>query len=1244
MTKKILAAFLAVMMIVSMLPTAFAAEVELKCPGVDEKHNKDNCDYVRVEEEPIVEPDCCTPGYTLYACQKCEAYFASDIKEPLGGCQKELIAEEVPATCGKEGTTAIYKCGKNGTQYGGESIKALEHDWVHSNGDCTVAHTKTCNNCGKTEEVAAAPGHTWENGFTNLSIKIKTEPTLTTDGVFVYVCQNSECKAESPEYVIHAHKHTYVANPGTPNSCTAAGVKAHYTCSYEGCEMLFDGEYKATTAAGLVLEKKEHSYVDADDTGYVYDEWNTFIENTCQTSGYTLRKCTECEKWYEEAHIEADPNKHTWEVIEPAVVGSCTVEGKTAVEYCKVCRIVRGGETIEGTGEGHHEVTVRVEATCTKMGYTYKYCDNKFCTLKEEAYIVENELVADNLKLIPDTAQTFPVDPDAHTLGWVITEEATCVAPGHKIWACTECKGEGTATGDYAAIEIGDAENGGHKWKMDSIADCENAEKWHCLLCNSENYADAKPALGHTSKNPDGTQAPVLTKHPTCNANGTGKAGYTYQLCVRCKKEEINKQAIEYNATYIYDNETDARNQHTLENIAPVEYKKGNCTDKGLWTLGKCSNCDRTVLLTMEGTGEGHKQPAIGVLAPTCTTAGFYTCQNEWCENKYNQVISPPLGHTLSFVERKDPTCNTNGVKAHWECATCKKNFVDTDWVISDDKTTISGVLVDEILMDCIFVGAQQPNLTTEIVASEYGSIINWKVKEETVDGTYTFVNAAAEYTIIIKDGLFEVALVKTNESQVIDKLGHSNLIFIESVDCEQYGYRLEICERCRQSDMYEYVPELGHDMSEESVFTSCTTDKKFVCLRDGCDHSVVDEGTAPGHKNSDGDFFWEGCQDKEDNRHCVVCKCLISNAHDLYVEINDAPATCTQPGYDLVVCEVCDYEEIIIKDEPLGHDWVRDGECKDKSFAPTTNEPGNVHYCCSRCDACKDEPVDVINGVQFTIKADNAVVSGANTDEEGNFNPVDGDVISYEITMSALQMNVWGFNFDVFYNAASMNFLGYTYNAGDVFANYNVDNITEDKLIYEFDVTHGADVNGNSINDLYGTFENVFGTIKVSAYTENDIEGKIQDALVNGTQSVITLYFQVETKFEYTFMGVPGYRYNDEVFVDMEEDYRDNYSWPTVVNSEGEVKCGADWNYAEASTMMDINGSGDVTITDLYFCNQILTGEAEYEYLAAADANKDGQITITDLDLMNQLLQGADESIVYEALEWTAPEGFVAA
>lgn len=33
----------------------------LYSPGVDAKHNKDNCDYVRVEKEPSVESDGCAP-------------------------------------------------------------------------------------------------------------------------------------------------------------------------------------------------------------------------------------------------------------------------------------------------------------------------------------------------------------------------------------------------------------------------------------------------------------------------------------------------------------------------------------------------------------------------------------------------------------------------------------------------------------------------------------------------------------------------------------------------------------------------------------------------------------------------------------------------------------------------------------------------------------------------------------------------------------------------------------------------------------------------------------------------------------------------------------------------------------------------------------------------------------------------------------------------------------------------------
>ena len=1237
MTKKILAAILAVMMIVSMLPTALAAEAELKCPGVDAKHNKDNCDYVRVEEEPIVEPDCCTPGYTLYACEKCGEYFASDIKEPLGDCQKELVAEEVPATCGVEGTTAVYRCGKNGTLYGGEPIEALEHDWVHSNGDCTVAHTKTCNNCDKTEEVAAAPGHSWETGFSNLSIAIKTEPTLTTDGVFVYVCQNGECKAESPEYPIHAHEHTYDRNAGKAETCTAAGVKPHFTCSYNGCEMLFvlDGnDYKAVSAADLVIEAHEHSFVDAGDVDaagnpYNYDEWNTFIDNTCQTSGYTLRKCTECEKWYEEEHTDADPEKHTWQEVEPAVTGTCDVKGKTAVKYCKVCRIVVGGDEIEGTGEGHAEQTVTFAGNCTEKAYTYTYCTNEFCTLDKKSLTDGEKEIYKDLRII--SSQLGAVNPAVHTLGWVVTQEATCVAPGHKIWACTACKGEGTATGVYEAIEIGDAENGGHVWIKDSNADCLNAEKWHCGLCNSKDYADAEAALGHTSKLADGTEAEIKTKYPTCNANGTGNAGYTYQECTRCGTE-INKTAIEYNTTYIYDDETDARNQHDLAGNTPKEYKAGNCTEKGLWTLGECARCNRTVLLTMEGTGEGHKQPETGVTAPTCTTVGSYTCENPWCENENKLVVIPALGHTLTYVEGSAATCDTDGEKAHWECTTCHGNFVASDWVISDDKTTITNVTL--AALSGTFVGAQHPGLNTLLTGSASGIAVSFVVKEETVDGTYTYVTADSEYTIIIEDGLFKAALVKTAESQVITKLGHMSFTMTDSVDCEQYGYRLVYCFRCHKSDMYDYVPELGHKMSEESIFTSCVTDKIFVCEQEGgCayDYYEVDEGTAPGHENSDGDFFWEGCLDTEDNRYCVVCEAEISNEHELYVKIDDAPATCTQPGYDLVVCEVCDFEEIIINEEPLDHDWILNGECTDKSFAPTVLEPGNEHYCCSRCNECKDEEVPVYEGVEFTLSVDNAVVPGANNVEIDEdlfvFVPVDSDVIAVDIYMNAFEIDVRGFNFNVYYDYNSLNYLGYVYHVDDLFGAELINN----------NVEYGEEYYpiGNTLQHITWV-EDAY--VSISAYAENTPDGAKNEVEVTGTIKVATLYFQVEAYYtDYTIDGIEvGGDMDDDAYVEIGDIYMNN--------ADGdEFGAMGDDVYFPIDVMMDSNWNGFYTVQDLTNCYDIIKGVSDYAYLAGCDADKDGQITADDLVLMHQFLGGVvDEFDIYDALKWTAPEGFV--
>lgn len=1208
MKKRITAIVISVLMVVSMLPFSVFAETahvhSNECPGKGADHNKDNCvHYAKVEEEPVVAPGCCTYGYTLYECLDCHTYFASDIVAPTAedDCAWKSLSDFVAPTCTTDGAWAKYECSVGGavkytdaennivnpaSDEAKKAITMLGHDYGNLI-DCHEGLVCKREGC---DFFVDAKDHTWEcEDIADSKIVIDEPSTLHKDGKFHYEC--GVCGAKSPLYVIHAHEHDYVAQAGTPASCKAAGVKAHFTCSVEGCEMLFvlvDNDYVATTAAALVIDVLPHTYVDEGDEQYDYDAYNTFIDNTCKTSGYTLRKCTVCEKWIEENQTPIDPEKHTWEVIEAAEPGDCETEGKSAVEYCKVCRIVRGGDVVAGTGKGHNKVTVKVDSTCTKQGYTYTYCTNPFCTLEKITLTVNNEEVAKDLKVLPDTFKVFDLNPDAHTLGWVITEEATCVAPGHKIWACTSCEGEGTATGAYAPIPV-DTVNG-HNWVKDSDPTCTAPAKGHCTICGSTSYPDAAAALGHTSLLPDGTQSPVLTKYPHCKANGTGTNGYTYQLCQRCGTAEMNKTTVLYNTSYIYDNEVDAKNQHDLKDGYKKLYKEGNCSAQGLWTLGECAHCNRTVLLTMEGTGKGHKMPTTGVVNPTCTEKGGYTCQNDWCENENKYVEIPALEHDLTEVAAKDPTCTEAGWKAYFKCTRtgCDAKFAQesTFWDIHANGAAYANGLES--------FTANFPYY--EFVFMNQTSIDPDGAEDGAYLGTYNGVTAV----FVIADGAF-VTILEQGDPTLAALEHEVNDDLTNTADCDEFGYRIEYCLRCASHDMYDYVAVLGHDMTKESVFTSCVTDKIFVCNRDGCDHTVVDEGTAPGHENSDGDFFWEGCLDTEDNRYCVVCKDTISNEHDLYVEIDDAAPTCTQPGYDLVACKTCDYEEIIINVDPLGHDWIKDGECEDKSTAPTFSAGGSYHYCCSRCDECKDVPQDILTGVAFDMTVENAVLEGAEI--------VDSTIIAVNVSMKSLKVDIWGYQFDVDYDANNLTYLGYTYNNAD----FNIHQVNDNCYCEDHETPY-------------------WHYVTVLGYVENTPEGEKQNVTIENSTDIITLYFQVRADYA-----------DDDLSAWIEIDEE----WIDVRNADEElVDAVGDLAEVEIDTFADANGDWWATVADVQYAYYIATGLYEdITYDSCVDINKDGWITAADVRLMADLATGAaDYEDLYEADEWERPEGFVSA
>ncbi len=1301
MTKKILAVLLSVAMVVTVLPTViFAAGESEECAVITKyaDHSKVHCDLAGVKytmvEGSTVAPECGQDGYTLYKCA-CGEYFADDIipMDPHYTAATKPTTERVEPTCSTYGKTEGYTCDNCGKLYyvyeseeeekaaleaaktdknmtAGDIVK-LPHDWAtptYPGADCTASEVH-CAECGaKKEDHKPATAHVFDY---NDPFAIVTDPEKCNAGVAVFKCTNEGCEV-TKEVVVRPDAHDLEKVKAVDSSCKKTGVAEHYKCKV--CKGLFiydkDGNLVAVTAEDLVTEFT-HAWG---------DEPTTSVAPTCTQFGADYYFCELCGEWKVENYVEPWGHTTLTEALEhdaneelvkkdgkwvTITEGNCT----TGKKYEWTCHKLEHGQ--EGDGEcgekmsksdkakGHTEKIIKVPATisvpvsyditicldpkCESAHITSKtYTENgQTCTLPTNVKVVDgdvyelperelkgyravkvsNEKFVDLSKAASCPAHFYELDDDA------VNKPATCEEEGYDIYFCATCNQEVILT--VAKL--------GHDWEENYTVDGSyNCDGKTTIACGNGCGETKQVVLGHVyDDEPD-----YEVKVPNC-LQSAGK----YFICLECDEAKIEDEVkYKYNPYFsTYEDADAAHGDLTFEKEV-----EGDCKKKGHVEYS-CSDCGLSIWVLDETTGK-HLPPqgvepyeeatchhGAGLPAFTCDRCG----DDVKAEGK-------PLDHIMTKTEKVDATCTEDGNIEYYTCSRecCKENVA-----APGEKEDL------------------QP------------------IKYEKVGDNYVAIEG---------------------DDYIIPATSHNYDVNDVAATCTTKGYTHHICTNKGCTDEYcdNFKKATGHKAAALPVITlpDCVTDGSKVwdcgnayCTGDDGIAGNEDDGIAKlevlkavGHKNAAGETIVNKCTDTVTDRVCVNKKteeheaCPIVDGSDddadgkadgkktvgkdcdlVYKYI---PEDCLNYGYEMLVCaNGCGEQDLIAWYPPLGHlgIWGRNpGEFIDeddvdyhgswflndnKDFvdnfgkeaiiaytAPTYETKGSITYTCQDENCCDVITQDVLKvGVDFTITPDNAAVAGSNyiynTDNEiVHFMPSDGDIIAVQIDISAFETNVWGFNFDVEYNAAAMNFLGYVFHAGETFGNFKVNNILEDDKYY-------ADVNNDGILELIGLTEDCYGTIKVSGYTENGMDGTKNDATITGTNKFITLYFQVEAQYEYTYMGVTK--------VDFDYDVWAVISNNTVVNSDGEeVDNAADRFGTIATVLLDTNKNGSVNITDLYNCNLILTGEAEYEYLASADANKDGQITITDLDLMNQLLQGADESVIYDALAWTAPEGFVAA
>lgn len=369
MTKKIFAMFLAVLMVVSMLPTSVFAAT---CPGAG-NHTAKNCDNTVLG---VTEPTCKVPGFTAYKCNVCEEEFHDNVV-PATGEHTYVAAPDKAPTCEEEGKQGRMVCSGCGDEKAATTIPSLSNgkyncQWEITNPqiNCLTGGEQIwkCVNCGaeKVVKIEKKAAHAWGE------FKLVTPATATANGVAKRVCA---CGAEDEVVVYYSHdcKASLITVAAIPKTCTTDGLYEHKECRICGTKY---------NAAGTTKLNADQIANLTDKAGHVYD-----CPTGCQLTAShkegkahkatcvdTILHCSVCDQTVAAnvAH-EYNSDKSKWTVGAEA---TCTKSGYIT-DTCKNCGIAVATEIVAALG--HRNVTVEIPATCQTIAYTFTYCARANC-------------------------------------------------------------------------------------------------------------------------------------------------------------------------------------------------------------------------------------------------------------------------------------------------------------------------------------------------------------------------------------------------------------------------------------------------------------------------------------------------------------------------------------------------------------------------------------------------------------------------------------------------------------------------------------------------------------------------------------------------------------------------------------------------------------------------------------------------------------------------------------------------
>ena len=514
------------------------------------------------------QPTCTEAGTKTYTCTSCGKTKTTEIAAT--GHQHTEIRNKKEATCKAEGYTGDTYCTDCGAKVSsGQAIAKIDHTWdngkVTTEATCehTGVRTYTCSVCGETkEEETPKTDHSYDDGT------VTKKPTCIETGIKTYTCTVCQ-KTKTEEIPATGHQHTEIRNKKEA-TCTETGYTGDTYCKDCGTKL----------SSGEVISKKAHDYEVKDRqkptcttdgyvlsvckacgdekqevlpaTGHQHTEIRNKKEATCKEEGYTGDTyCKDCGEKLSDGKTIAKTTEHTWDGGKVTKAATCTEKG-VKTYTCTVCGATKT-EEIAATGHQHTEVRNKVEATCTKEGYSGDvYCTDCGTKLssgteiarkaheyeereRNEANCKRNGYILFVCKVCGDEKREVLPKTDHQHTEIRNKVEATCTDEGYTgDTYCTDC---GEKLSDGKKIPATGHIHIGYLGKKE--ATCENdgyTGDAYCKDCGiTLEIGKNIPALGHTWE-----KKSVIS--PTYTKKGT----ITY-ICKRCKeKKAVTTKKLAY--------------------------------------------------------------------------------------------------------------------------------------------------------------------------------------------------------------------------------------------------------------------------------------------------------------------------------------------------------------------------------------------------------------------------------------------------------------------------------------------------------------------------------------------------------------------------------------------------------------------------------------------------------------------------------------------------------------------------